>query len=100
MTFSKWAFIYLGTGGEDPTRDRAVIEASGLTTTLVAVPDAASAPKVAAELVADGAQLLELCGGFGPGVHAEVVAAVEGRVPVGQVKYGAEAVPGLAELFG
>lgn len=99
MSFSNWAFIYLGLGGEDPVRDRAVISVGGLTTTIVPVPDPALAAGVAKELVAAGAQTIELCGGLGPSVVAEVLAATEGKVPVGGVNYGVESVHGLAALF-
>ncbi|QEW03465.1 DUF6506 family protein [Microbacterium lushaniae] len=71
----------------------------GLKTTIVAVPDPAAAAAVAVELVDDGAQSIELCGGFGTEVVAEVAAAVDGRVPVGGVTYGMESVPLLAKLF-
>ena len=97
MAFSKWAFIYLGTGDEDPATDRAVIERGGLTTTIVAVPDRQSAKGVAQELAADGAQLIELCGGFGTAITGAVAAAVD--VPVGGVSYGVESVGRLAAVF-
>lgn len=99
MTFSKWAFIYLGAGEEDPQTDRAVIETGGLTTTIVAVPERSDAASVARELVDDGAQSIELCGAFGSSTVAEVIDATSGRVPVGSVTYGPEAIAGLAELF-
>jgi hypothetical protein len=99
MTFTNWAFIYRGTGEEDPAVDRAVVERGGLRTTFVAVPSEADAAPVAAELVDAGAQSIELCGGFGAGVLPDVVEATGGRVPVGQVRYGMEAIHGLAALF-
>ena len=99
MAFRNWAFIYLGTGDEDPAVDRAVIERGGLRTTFVAVPRGDDAAAVAAELVDSGAQTIELCGGFGAGVLPEVIEATGGRVPVGQVRYGMEAIAGLAALF-
>ncbi|MEY8043392.1 DUF6506 family protein [Saccharopolyspora cebuensis] len=99
MPFHNWGFLYLGTGSEDPATDRAVIDTGGLTTTVVAVPDHGSAVRVAQELVAAGAQSIELCGGFGPKVVAEVAAALEGKVPVGGVTYGVESVHALAALF-
>lgn len=46
-----------------------------------------------------GAQTIELCGGFGAGVLPGVIEATGGRVPVGQVGYGVEAIGGLAALF-
>ena len=99
MAFSNWAFIYRGTGEEDPAVDRAVIERCGLRTTIVAVPAEADAAPVAAELVEQGAQSIELCGGFGAAVLPEVIEATGGRVPVGHVRYGVEAIHGLATLF-
>jgi hypothetical protein len=98
-TFDNWCFIYAGLGEEDPRVDRAVIEAGGLRTTFVAVPDEDAAVAVAVELIDAGAQTIELCGGFSARVLPEVVAATGGRVPVGQVRYGMEAIPGLAALF-
>jgi hypothetical protein len=99
MAFTKWGFIYLGTGSEDPAVDRAVIEHGGLTTTIVAVPDRAAAVRVAIELVDAGAQSIELCGGFGSAVTTLVIEAVGERVPVGAVSYGVESIPRLAALF-
>ncbi len=99
MTFHQWGFIYLGTGTEDPAEQRAVIDHGGLRTHVVAVPDRHSAVTVAVELVADGAQSLELCGAFGPVDAAAVLEATAGQVPVGVVGYGMESVPGLARLF-
>ena len=98
-SFNTWGFIYLGTGDEDPAVDRAVIERGGLRTTVVAVPAETDAAAAAVELVDAGAQSIELCGGFSATVLPEVVEATGGRVPVGQVRYGMEAVHGLAALF-
>ncbi|MEU4396763.1 DUF6506 family protein [Kribbella sp. NPDC023855] len=92
-------FHLLVLGEEDPVRDRAVISVGGLTTTIVPVPDCALAAGVAKKLVADGAQAIELCGGLRPSVVTEVLAATEGKVPVGGVYYGVESVHGLAALF-
>ncbi|MCH1883267.1 DUF6506 family protein [Agrococcus sp. ARC_14] len=99
MAFHQWGFIYLGSGTEDPSRQCAVIEHGGLRTTFVAVPDRAAAVTVAVDLVADGAQSLELCGAFGPADASAILAATGGRVPVGVAMYGMESVPKLAALF-
>lgn len=98
-SFTKWGFIYLGLGDEDPAVDRAVIGRGDLTTTIVAVPDKETAVDVAVELVEAGAQSIELCGGFGTATAARVIDAVGDRVPVGAVTYGTESVFSLAELF-
>ncbi|MGH3088984.1 MAG: DUF6506 family protein [Rubrobacteraceae bacterium] len=99
MAFNNWAFIYLGTGSEDPAVDRAVIETGGLRTTFVAIPEKSSVVEVALELVDGGAQSIELCGGFGSVWAAQVIEAIGGRVPVGAVSYGVESVHALAALF-
>ncbi|WP_370323580.1 DUF6506 family protein [Amycolatopsis sp. WAC 04182] len=45
------------------------------------------------------AQLIELCGAFGPVWTARVIDAVGSEVPVGSVMYGAEATKQLHDLF-
>jgi hypothetical protein len=47
--------------------------------------------EVAKELVAEGVQMIELCGGFGPIWIAKVSEAIQGAVPIGGVFYGPEA---------
>jgi hypothetical protein len=91
----KWAFIYLL---EDPATEPRV-DSIG-TMTCVGVPSIADAPDAARKLVADGVELIELCGGFGGVGLGSVVAAVNSRVPVGAVFYGCDASAGLQRLFG
>lgn len=93
-----WGFIYVGSGPVDPAVDRVVIDRGGLRTTIVAVPEQAAAVPVAVELAEDGVQLIELCGIFGPVWTARVIEATGGRVPIGSVSYGAEAIAALAAL--
>ncbi len=73
-TVISWAYIY-GQPGADPVADRFVLEREGQRTSLVPVPDE-SAAAVALELVDEGAELIELCGGFGLAEAARVVEAV------------------------
>ncbi len=90
----KWAFIYtLDDPAAAPRRD--VIGSL----VCVGVQNVADATTLARELVAEGVELIELCGGFSGAGLGEVVAAVEGRVPVGAVFYGVEASAGLQRLF-
>ncbi|MEO3753688.1 DUF6506 family protein [Streptomyces sp. B6B3] len=81
--------------GADPHKDRIVFAGGGRRVTLVAVPDEEEAAPVVAGLVAEGAGLVELCGGFGPVGAARVIAEVGDRVPVGAIGYGSES---LAEI--
>jgi len=80
----------------DPRGTRTVFEAGGRRLTLLAVPDEAEAAPVIAELVAEGAGLVELCGGFGPVGAAKVIAEVGDRVPVGAIGYGSESLAAIS----
>ena len=98
VAFNNWGFIYLGSASQAPS-EPTVIESDGVTTTIVAVPERAAAVGAAQTLVAGGAQLVELCGAFGPSVAAQVIEAVGEQVPVGSVSYGVESIPAMAALF-
>ncbi len=50
-------------------------------------------------LVADGVQLIELCGGFGPEGTARVLQATDHAVPIGSVGYGPESIASLQALL-
>lgn len=94
-----WAFIFEAPE-TDPAVDRMVIERGGVRSTVVAVPEPSMAPRVAADLVADGVQFIELCGGFEPEWAGKVIEATGGRVPVGTVGYaGGASVARLADIF-
>ena len=80
----------------DPKGTRTVFQAGGRRLTLLAVPDEAEAAPVIAELVAEGAGLVELCGGFGPVGAAKVIAEVGDRVPVGAIGYGSESLAAIS----
>jgi hypothetical protein len=91
----KWAFFYTLDDASEPTR----IDHVG-SMICVGVPSVVEAPPIARQLVEDGVELIELCGGFGGAGLASVTAAVGGRVPVGAVFYGVDASAGLQRLFG
>ena len=96
----KWGFIYtLGdTNATEPRTD--TVGSPGCVLVCVGVPHVADAPEAAKKLLAEGVQLIELCGAFAGSGLAAVIAAVENRVPVGAVFYGGEASTGLHRLFG
>ena len=56
-----WAFIFEAPE-TNPQVDRMVIERGGMRTTIVGVSEPSVLPQVAAQLVAEGVQLIELCG--------------------------------------
>jgi hypothetical protein len=98
MALHKFGFIV--TGAElDPARHRVVMESPAFTMIAVGVARAEQGIEVARSLVAEDVQLIELCGGFGPLWTAKVIEAIGGRVPVGSVGYGPEAIDQLHALF-
>lgn len=90
----KWAFIYTL---DEPATEPHIDTIGSLI--CIGVSSVAEAPPLARRLVADGVELIELCGGFGGAGLAAVVSAVQGRVPVGAVFFGVDASPGLSRIF-
>jgi len=90
----KWAFIYTL---DEPAAEQRVDTLGSLV--CVGVRNISEAPAVARQLVADGVELIEPCGGFAGAGLAAVVSAIENRVPVGAVFFGVEASAGLRRLF-
>ena len=90
----KWAFIYTL---DDPSGQQRIDRLGPLV--CVGVTSVSAASAVAQQLVAEGVELIELCGGFGGAGLASIVSAVDERVPVGAVFFGVEASTGLSRLF-
>lgn len=95
---TSFGFIVTG-AGYDPAEHRAELAWGRMKTIVVGVSKPEQGPAVAQELVAEGVQLIELCGGFGPLWTARVIEAVERRVPVGSVAYGPESIDQMHALF-
>lgn len=55
--------------------------------------------EVAKQLVSEGYQMIEICGGFGPEWMHKISEALKGKVPVGGVFYGPQYRAQLADLF-
>lgn len=66
---------------------------------VVGVRSAAQGVTVAQEMVAEGVQLIEVCGGFGPVWTGKIIEAIGGAVPVGSVGYGPESIDSMYRLF-
>lgn len=95
----KWGFIYTsGDGDGQPVHGETGSQACGLLT--VGVPSTEVPSEVVEQLIAEGVELIELCGAFGPGAASAVIEMVDGRVPVGYVTYPASEAGGLQALFG
>lgn len=98
MALTKFGFIVTG-NGLDPATHRMVMQSDRFAMIAVGVSDPAAGPAVARALVDDGIELLELCGGFGPIWTARVIEAIEGKIAVGSVGYGPEAITPMHRLF-
>ena len=90
----KWAFIYTLDDSASQTRTDVIGSL-----VCIGVPSVADAPAVAQQLVADGVEFIELCGGFGGAGLGSVISAVANRVPVGAVFFGVDAAAGLNSIF-
>lgn len=66
---------------------------------VVGVSQPSEAIAVAQEMVAEGIQLIELCGGFSPVWAGKVIEAIKYAVPVGVVAYGPESIDAMFHLF-
>jgi hypothetical protein len=82
----KWAFIYKSPGC-DPEIHQSIIESPKHLTLIYGVKTIEEGCALAQKIVDDGCKLIELCGGFGAEGARKVIAAVEGRVPVGFIDY-------------
>ncbi|WP_148882998.1 DUF6506 family protein [Thermococcus aciditolerans] len=88
----KAAFMFVAPEA-DPTEHRAIVRTPMVELHVVGVKNYDEACEVAKKLVEEGIAAIELCGGFGHIGVARVVEAVEGRIPVGVVRFDSH--PGL-----
>lgn len=66
---------------------------------ITGVPTFPEACAEAKKMLADGVHFIELCGDFGEEHCKEIVAAVDGKIPVGYVTYLPEELEKLMKLF-
>jgi hypothetical protein len=100
MKFNSFAFIFL-TPGFSAEENSIMTEKNGYRFKAVGIDmaDKSKVIAVAKALAAEGYQMLELCGGFGPEWAYKVTEALEGKVPVGGVSYGPQFRQALADLM-
>ena len=100
MKFNSFAYIFLGPE-LNPKQDFSVVKTEKLTFTAIGIDfhHKEQVIDVAKEVITHGAQMIELCGGFGPLWIAKVSEAIQGQVPVGSVAYGPEARKPLLDLL-
>lgn len=99
MPLLRFAFIVKGPG-YSPGEHRAELTSPQFSTRVVGVGDLVSAISVARELIDQGVQLIELCGGFSEDKAAELRQHTGNKVPVGVVVYTPEQAQELSRLFG
>jgi hypothetical protein len=93
----KAAFIFVAPEG-DPAEHRAWVKTPQVELLSVAAKDYEAAAVLAADLLKEDIQAIELCGGFGSAGVAKIVEAVEGKIPVGVVRFDIH--PGLGNQSG
>ena len=93
----KAAFIFIAPEG-DSAQHKAWVKTPQVELLSVAVKDYGAAARLAADLLKEGIQAIELCGGFGSAGVAKIVEAVEGKIPVGVVRFDIH--PGLGNQSG
>ena len=98
MALTDFAFIVFGWDYDSEVHNRKIVSDT-LTTRVIGVDSLEKAESVALELVADGVQLIELCGWFGPKGAARIIEAVGDKVPVGFVTHGPDSINTQFELF-
>jgi hypothetical protein len=99
MEFNHYAYIFLSPG-MDENKNRSVMKSDQATCVIVGLDpkNKSRVVDIAKELIADGAQMIELCGGFGSVWMAKIIEATNGAVPIGGVFYGPEARKKLVDL--
>lgn len=93
----KAAFIFLAPD-VNPDTDRQIVATPEVELTVVAACNYKEAAIVAAKLVEEGIQAVELCGGFGNKGTAIITEAVSGKAVVGAVRFDGH--PGLGGKSG
>lgn len=100
MALHKWAYIYLSPGFSP---EENTITTGNQHCIFIAVGidfnDKERVIPIAKQLVKEGVQMIELCGGFGPIWIAKVSEAIDNAVPVGSVAYGSEARQPMLDLL-
>ncbi len=100
MALHYWAYIFLSPGF-DAKRHISTMESDScrFKTIGIDINDKQQVIDIAKQLVAEGVQIIELCGGFGPQWITRVSEAIQGAIPVGGVFYGPEARQPMLDIL-
>jgi len=93
MALSKFGFIVTGDNFEQ------LQGTSKFLMKVVGVTHPEQGIVVAQQMVSEGIQLIELCGGFSPVWAGKIIEAINYAVPVGVVAYGPESIDSMHKLF-
>lgn len=94
----RYAFIFKGPGCE-PATHRALVASPLFSTTIIGVSTLEEACAVAAALVDDGVQLIDLCGAFSTKDLQTIRDRTGDRIPIGAVRYTPAQQRRIAEKF-
>lgn len=100
MKFNNFAYIFLGPS-LDPRQHRSEIKTKEFSFTAIGIDFSHKEQviDIAKQLIGEGVQMLELCGGFGPIWIAKISEGINHSIPVGSVAYGPEARKPLLDLL-
>ncbi len=82
----KAAFVFLARGA-DGARDRSIVKTEGVELHTIGVETYEEAAKVAKQLCKENFGAIELCAGFGHRGTAVIAEAVDGKIPIGVVRF-------------
>lgn len=99
MRLKNFAFI-VKAPGYSAEQHHAEFLSEEFSTRVVGVAHLAEAVLVARKLIAEGVQLIELCGGFSESDRTELGDQTDHKVPVGVVVYNPTQEAELLKLFG
>jgi hypothetical protein len=100
MALKYWAYIFLSPGF-DPEKNVTEMQSASTRFKTIGIDmnDKAKVVAIAQQLVSEGVQMIELCGGFGPEWITKVREAIDGVIPIGGVFYGPEARKPLLDVL-
>jgi len=99
MAFQNYLYIFCAPGMDAQVTSVDLRGSNGFLTQIVGVSRTADASAVAVAGVARGAQVIELCGAFGPDEISQIKAVVGGGVPVGAVTFALDNLDAINRIF-
>lgn len=92
----KHRYIVYEREGADPQNDRVTFTLTHDTITIVTVPESGAVLHLAPQWIQEGVTSIELCGGMGATVLAQLIKVVGTNFPVSAVLYGFESLTSVA----